>query len=478
MLKRTKIIATLGPASADAATIERLIRAGANIFRLNFSHGSHGDHRKTAETVRRVARDINCHVALLGDLQGPKIRTGAFREKGVQLAAGDSFTLDCELDQDAGSRSCVGVTYPQLASDCRTGQVLLLDDGRIELEITAIEGAKLHTKTVTGGLLTSNKGINLRGGGLSAPALTEKDYRDIQVAAELDLDYLAVSFPRSAEDMAIARSAAEQAGCHAQLVSKIERAEAVADDRTLDDLIEASDAVMVARGDLGVEIGDAELIGVQKQIILRARQLNRTVITATQMMETMIANSLPTRAEVFDVANAVLDGTDAVMLSAETATGKHPVKVVEAMTRIIIGAEKQPSTRKSGHRMDREFQRVDEAVAMATMYTANHLGAIKGILCLTESGNTPLWMSRIRSGIPIYAVSRHHKTLNRMCLYRGVLPLLSDQQDTEIAAVARHAIADLKAAGELNQGDLVLCTFGDALGQGGQTNTLKILTVN
>lgn len=478
MLKRTKIIATLGPASSSHDTIANLIRAGANVFRLNFSHGSHQDHRQRATLVRETAAELGAHIALLGDLQGPKVRIGAFADAGVQLEEGDSFTLDCNLALDQGNSQVVGVTYAELANDCIPGQVLLLDDGRIELEITAIDHGKLHTQTVIGGLLTSNKGINLRGGGLSAQALTEKDFRDIKLAAELDLDYLAISFPRSAEDMHSARAAAEAAGCKAQLVSKIERAEAVADHETLDDLIRASDAVMVARGDLGVEIGDAELIGVQKKIILRARQLNRAVITATQMMETMINNSLPTRAEVFDVANAVLDGTDAVMLSAETATGKHPVKVVEAMTRIIIGAEKQPANKKSGHRMDRQFEQVEESIAMATMYAANHLEAVKGILCLTESGSTPMWMSRIRSGLPIFAVSGNPKTLNRMCLYRGVTPFMDTSGETEVQTVITNAIVQIKKARELTKGDLVLCTYGGFLGQDGKTNTLKIITVD
>jgi len=478
MQKRTKIIATLGPSSNDQKTIEKLIEAGANVFRLNFSHGSHDDHRQRAEMVRAAAAAVGKQVALLGDLQGPKIRIAKFASGPITLEVGDPLILDCDMDQSAGNKDAVGVTYPQLASDCKPGQVLLLDDGRLELGIEAIEGNKLYTKTIIGGVLSSNKGINLRDGGLSAPALTDKDYRDMKCAATIDLDYLAISFPRSADDMETARKAAEAEGCFAKLVAKVERAEAVANDETLDKIILASDAVMVARGDLGVEIGDAELIGVQKKMIRRARQLNRVVITATQMMETMIDSSLPTRAEVFDVANAVLDGTDAVMLSAETAAGKHPIKVVEAMTRIIRGAEKERASQQSGHRMDRVFDQVGETIAMATMYAANHLSPVKAILSLTESGTTPLLMSRIRSGLPIYGISPNQKALNVMCLYRGVTPMALDKSATNLEEAIATSVARLKANGSLKTGDVVLCTHGQVMGKaGGATNSLKIITV-
>jgi pyruvate kinase len=478
MQKRTKIIVTLGPASGTDAIIRQLIEAGTNVFRLNFSHGSHAEYRQRAQQVRAAARQLDTHVALLGDLQGPKIRIRGFAAGPVALAPGQAFVLDAALADDAGSQAGVGVTYPELAQDCHPGQILVLDDGRIELAIERIEQSRVHTRVVTGGLLSAHKGINLRGGGLSAPALTAKDYADIRLAGELNLDYLAISFPRSAEDIDSARQAAESAGCRARLVAKIERSEAVADDLTLDRIIEHADAVMVARGDLGVEIGDAQLIGIQKKIILRARQLNRIVITATQMMESMIDSPIPTRAEVFDVANAVLDGTDAVMLSAETATGKHPVKVVEAMTRIIMGAEKEPLSRTSRHRLNIEFQRIDEAIAMATMYAANHLGQVKAILCLTESGNTPLWMSRIRSGLPIYALSHHEATLNRVTLYRGVAPVAIVPRLSDPADVLHEGMARLKAEGILQTGDLVMCTCGASVGPGGGTNTLKMLYID
>ena len=477
MFKRTKIIATLGPASSDLATIEALIRAGANVFRLNFSHGSADEQRQRCERIRAASASLGTQVAILGDLQGPKIRIAGFASGAANLVPGALFVLDTTLAADAGDDTRVGVTYPALIDDCKPGQTLLLDDGRLELAIESVADGRISTRVLNGGTLYPGKGINLLGGGLSAPALTEKDFNDIRLATELEVDFLAVSFPRSGDDIRTARQAAQDAGCKARIVAKVERAEAVASDEALDDIIVASDGVMVARGDLGVEIGDAELIGIQKKMIQRARQLNRFVITATQMMETMIDNPLPTRAEVFDVANAVLDGTDAVMLSAETATGKHPVKVVEAMTRIILGAEKQPSSHHTGHRLEGEFQRTDQAIAMATMYTANHLGPVKAILCLTESGSTTLWMSRIRSGIPIYGISRHPVALRAMCLYRGVIPMAADLSTTTTKSRLADIIDRLKAHGELYAGDQVLCTYGNMMGRAGATNTLKIITV-
>ena len=370
MYKRTKIIATLGPASSDAETINGLIQAGANVFRINFSHGEPQEHKERARLVRQEADKLNANVALLGDLQGPKIRIAGFRKGSAQLVEGADFALDTEHPTDEGNDKIVGCSYQALPKDCKPGQTLLLDDGRLQLQIERIDGSCIHTKVIVGGVLYPKKGINLLGGGLSAPALTEKDLHDLEVATEMEIDYLAISFPRTAEDMHYARECAEKAGCKARLVSKIERAETVADDKTLDDIICASDAVMVARGDLGVEIGDAGLIGVQKKIILRARQLNRAVITATQMMETMIENPIPTRAEVFDVANAVLDGTDAVMLSAETAAGEHPITGRSGTGNepsICPGRGKAAQLSQiSGHRtgITQRVQHIDETIAM------------------------------------------------------------------------------------------------------------------
>ncbi len=473
MLRRTKIVATLGPATQSEDALEKLIAAGVDVVRLNFSHGEPEEHRLRAERVRSIAARLGRTVAILGDLQGPKIRIARFRDGQVTLVDGDRFTLDGDLATDQGNSEAVGIAYKQLPNDCKVGDVLLLDDGRVSLEVTDIDGMKIHCRVINGGVLSNNKGINLQGGGLSAPALTDKDKHDIQVAADIGVDYLAVSFVRHGQDLEEARRLMEAAGGNAAILSKIERAEVVRSQERLEEVIRASDAVMVARGDLGVEIGDAELVGVQKNMIATARLLNRPVITATQMMESMILHSLPTRAEVFDVANAVLDGTDAVMLSAETATGKCPHGVVEAMSRICCGAEKQPAATVSQHRMEFSFQENDEAIAMAAMYAANHMEGVRAIVCLTRSGSTALWMSRINSGLPIFALSRLEETRRRLALYRGVhcLPFSMRSDNPEVES---RAIEELVKGGHVEQGDRVILTRGES---SGSTNTVKIITV-
>ncbi len=477
MTRRTKIVATLGPASSSPEMIEKLILAGANVFRLNFSHGQPEDHINRAEVVRAMAKKNNRHIAILGDLQGPKIRIARFKNTKVELKDGAQFILDVGFDKNAGDENRVGIDYPQLAEDSEPGNVLLLDDGRVVLEVIEVKGTEVITKVLVGGPLSNNKGINRQGGGLSAAALTEKDKEDIITAAALKADYLAVSFPRSAADLHEARSLAEAAGLKAGIVSKVERAEAVADNETLDDIILASDAVMVARGDLGVEIGDAELIGVQKHMIKRCRQLNRPVITATQMMETMITSAMPTRAEVFDVANAVLDGTDAVMLSAETAAGAYPVEVIQTMNRVCLGAEKQPAISRSSHRLDVTFTDVDETIAMSAMYAANHLEGVKAIISLTESGTTPLLMSRISSGLPIYALSPNQETLNKVNLYRGVTPVSFSSQEFNVDTIVAGLVDHVKSLNLIKDGDLVIVTKGDHLVSYGTTNMMKIVKV-
>ena len=477
MLRRTKIVATLGPSTNDAEAIEALLKAGANVVRMNFSHGSAEDHIERARLVRKVSKRLSLNVAILGDLQGPKIRVSRFQQGKINLEQDQTFVLDADLAVDAGNQEQVGIDYKELPQDCQVDDILLLDDGRVELIITAIVGSRIITKVRIGGALSNNKGINRKGGGLSAPALTEKDKEDIKTAALMDVDYLAVSFPRTADDIRLAEKLAKEAGCQCGMVAKIERAETVADDQILDDIIITSAAVMVARGDLGVEIGDAELIGVQKKIIQRARALNRAVITATQMMESMITNAIPTRAEVFDVANAVLDGTDAVMLSAETAMGDHPIRVVEAVSRVCLGAKKEKTSKISGHRVELQWDHIDEAIAMATMYAANHLEGIKAIACLTESGSTPLLMSRIRSGIPIFALTRLERTQRKMALYRGVEAIHFDPTVLARLDVNRLAIEELKKILDLKNGDLVLLSKGDHMGKLGGTNALKILKV-
>jgi len=475
--KRTKIIATLGPATDDPLVFQKTLKAGVDAVRLNFSHGVYADHARRAEMVRRYSAEMGSEIAIIADLQGPKIRIARFVDGPIHLVVGATFILDAALPKDAGTVEQVGIDYAELPNDVHIGDTLLIDDGRLVLEVLAIQGTAVSCRVIVGGALSNNKGINRQGGGLSASALTEKDITDIQSAVNLGVDYIAVSFPRSAEDMCIARRHIQAAGGNAGIIAKIERAESL---DVLDEIIEVSDAVMVARGDLGVEIGDAELPRVQKHIIQRARALNRVVITATQMMESMIVNAIPTRAEVFDVANAVLDGTDAVMLSAETASGAHPDIVVEAMARICLGAERQPVARISKHRVECEFMRTDEAIAMAAMYTANHFN-IKAIIAFTESGGTPLWMSRIRSGIPIFGFSGNVRTLRRMNLYRGVYPIYFDApsgSDIDYDRMNREAIEELSRRNLVVSKEFVIVTFGDRMGVPGGSNNLKILQVS
>ncbi|WP_028292264.1 pyruvate kinase [Oceanobacter kriegii] len=478
MLRRTKIVATLGPATNTDEKIEQLIDAGANVFRLNFSHGDADDHRDRAASVRRAAKKLGKHVAILGDLQGPKIRISRFAEQKAFLDRGQSFVLDATLDRDAGNKEVVGIDYKALIEDASVGDVLLLDDGRVVLKVTETHPQKLVTTVEVGGWLSNNKGINRLGGGLSAKALTDKDKEDIKLAAELLVDYLAVSFPRDGRDMEEARELLKAAGGHAHLVSKIERAECVASPEALDDIISASDAVMVARGDLAVEIGDAELVGVQKKIIARSRQLNKPVITATQMMESMIDSPMPTRAEVSDVANAVFDYTDAVMLSAETAAGDYPVEAVAAMVRIIEGAEAHPMVKRSKHRLYEDMHEIDETIALSAMYAANHLQGVTAIIALTETGATPRLMSRLRSHLPIFAYCRREDTQSRVALYRGVqtVPFYADQ--LEPITINVKAVEFLKEAGHVKSGDYVVITRGDHLNAQGGTNTMKIVKVD
>ncbi|PLK58272.1 pyruvate kinase [Candidatus Palibaumannia cicadellinicola] len=475
-LRRTKIVTTLGPATDRDHNLEKIILAGANVVRLNFSHSTTKDHIRRAQQVRNIAASLGRHVAILGDLQGPKIRISTFCQNTIFLAIGDKFILDATLACGVGNCKQVGIDYKNLPDDVFPGDILLLDDGRIQLKVLKVQEFRVYTEVTVGGFLSNNKGINKLGGGLSAEALTKKDQADIITAAQIGVDYLAVSFPRTSKDIIYARQLARDAGSNAKIVSKIERAEAVASDEAMDDIILASDVVMVARGDLGVEIGDTELVGIQKKLIRRARQLNRAVITATQMMESMITNPLPTRAEVMDVANAVLDGTDAVMLSAETATGQYPIETVTAMAKVCLGAEKIPSMNISQHRINVLFDNIEEAIAMSAMYVANHLKGITAIISMTESGHTALIMSRISSGLPIFALSRHEQTLNLTALYRGVTPVYFHHNGDGMAT-AIHAISLLRDQGYLVVGDLVIITQGDIMNMVGTTNTSRILLV-
>lgn len=451
-----------------------MIRAGVDVFRLNFSHGTQEEQKQRAELIRVCSENLGRIVGILADLQGPKIRTDKFVDGKVLLKKGETFILDASLDKNAGTQERVGIAYKNLPSDVKPGNLLLLDDGRVELEVQKVVGEEIHCTVMYTAHLSDNKGINLQGGGLSAPALTEKDKEDIKIAAEIEADYVALSFAQTADDVNECRRLLAEAGAEPQIVTKVERAEAI---RNIDEIIDASDVIMVARGDLGVEMGDAELPAIQKSLIKNARSRDRVVITATQMMESMIDNPIPTRAEVFDVANAVLDGTDAVMLSGETAVGLYPEKVVKAMGRICEHAERQNVAMVSDHRVDLTFGRVDEAIAMATMYTANHL-RVNVIASLTESGATVRWMSRISSGIPIYALTRNRSTLRRVTLYRGVYPVSVEFDKIGPYNVTKGITELLKARGIVEEGDRIIATRGDLLGgSGGGSNAMKIVNV-
>jgi pyruvate kinase len=471
MPRRTKILATLGPATDKERVLKRMLAAGVDVVRLNYSHGTADDQARRVDMVRKAAAELGRDVGILADLQGPKIRIENFKDGPIELAEGDPFALDTAWPKDAGTKEVVGCAYADLPRDVAAGDTLMLNDGAISLKVDRVEGTRISCTTLVGGTLSNRKGINRLGGGLSAAALSFKDRIDIREAVALDVDFIAVSFPRSAADMMEARQLVKEAQGNAALVAKIERAEAL---HELPEIIGASDAVMVARGDLGVEIGDAELPGWQKRIIMQAREQNRMVITATQMMESMILSPIPTRAEVLDVANAVMDGTDAVMLSAETATGKYPVKVVEAMARVCEGAEKAapPAERV---RLEGHFERTDEAIAMATTWTARNMHA-NAIIALTESGSTALLMSRTDTRIPIYALTRHERTRRRMGLVRGVYPVDFTPTALETLAPVREAIATLLQRKLLKVGDRVLLTKGDFTGPGG-TNEMKIVKV-
>jgi len=477
MLRRTKIVATLGPATDSPESLSAIIAAGVDVTRLNFSHGSAEDHIERARRVRESAAANGRFVALLADLQGPKLRIARFSDNKVTLKAGQQFILDASMDKEAGNEERVGIDYEQLIEDVKPGDILVLDDGRIEMEVESVDGTSISSRVLIGGPLSNNKGLNKRGGGLSAEALTEKDKQDIKTAARLGADYVAVSFVRTAEDMHVARRLLKEAGSEARLVAKIERAELAHDNAALDAVIDASDAVMVARGDLAVEIGDAELVGVQKHIINRARALNTVVITATQMMESMIENPMPTRAEVSDVANAVMDYTDAVMLSAETAVGDYPKEAVEAMVRICMGAEKHPSMHQSKHRIHESMEYVDEAIALSAMYAANHLDGVTSIICMSETGATPLLMSRIKSSLPIFTFSRNHSTQHRVTMFRGVQTVPFDSATIPPEQTNARAVAELVRMGVVSEGDLVVITKGDYVNAQGGTNTMKIVRV-
>jgi pyruvate kinase len=474
-LRRTKIVATVGPSTDDLALLTDMIRAGVDVARINASHGTREDQLRRLNMVREAARLADRSVGVLLDLGGPKIRIESFRDGPIVLEEGKPFTLDTALDPKGGTQDVVGVAYKDLPKDVSPGDTLLLADGQIVLGVERVKGTRVECVVRVGGPLSDRKGLNRQGGGISAPALSDKDRDDVKFAAEEGIDYIAVSFARDADDIELARSLARAAGGDPRVIAKIERQEAVAN---LVPIIEAADAIMVARGDLGVEMGYAELTGLQKTIIHESRNRNRVVITATQMMESMIQAPVPTRAEVSDVANAVMDGSDAVMLSAETAAGKYPLKAVRAMADVIEGAEKYQITHtRVRHRVEGHFAGTEEAIAMAVMYTASHMN-VRAIVALTESGATPLFMSRIRADIPIYAFTRHESTRRRVTLYRGVYPVIFDVTRASTTEALYRSIfnrlLDLKL---VEVGDKVILTKGELSGVQGGTNSMMILQV-
>ena len=472
-MRRTKIIATLGPATDEPGVLEKLIVAGVDVFRLNYSHQTHNHHEKRMKEIRRLSLEYKHAVAVIADLQGPKIRIENFKGGKIQLKEGGNFKINTKLSSDSGDESQVGISYKQLANDLKVNDRLLIDDGRIVLGVLSIDNCIIDCEVITGGELTNSKGINLQGGGLSADALTNKDIEDMKHAAKIEVDFVAISFPRDANDIKKARKMMKDCNCNAQIIAKIERADAL---NHIEEIIKESDVIMIARGDLGVEVGDAALPPIQKSLIKKARDMDRAVITATQMMESMIKNKIPTRAEVFDVANAVIDGTDAVMLSGETSIGHYPDEAVKSMSRICEEAEKQRSVRESDHRINQRFETISEAVAMSSMYSANHIGA-KAICSLTETGGTCLWMSRISSGIPIYAFTRHTITRRRVALYRGVYPMKFDITHTDPLEANKQMIEQLIEQNVVVEGDFVIITKGDLRGKRGATNNMKIIQV-
>lgn len=476
-IRRTKIVVTLGPSTDSKKILKKIIISGANVLRLNFSHGTQEEHKIRIQKARKVIQETGSNIAILGDLQGPKIRISNFLNNQIFLKKGDLFLLDYLYKKKLGNEKKVGFNYRNLPNDICVQDILLLDDGKIQLIVLQVYKLKIFTQVLIGGILTNNKGINKLGGGLNAGSITNKDKRDILTAAKIGVDYLAISFPKSARDLKNARILMNRAGSKAKIIAKIERAEAVKNDQIIEEMILASDAIMVARGDLGIEIGDPELAGMQKKLIRTARRLNRVVITATQMMESMVFNLIPTRAEVMDVANAVLDGSDAVMLSSETASGNNPVETVISMSKVCQGAEKVPSMNISRHRINISFDSIEEIIAMSAMYSANHLKGVKAIITLTESGKTALITSRISSGLPIFALSRNQKTLNLVSLYRGVTPLFFETKEEGLLA-SQEAVKLLYNKKYLQLNDIVIITQGDIKGITGNTNTSRILKVN
>lgn len=476
VIRRTKIVSTLGPSTDKEDVLRKIILAGAHVLRLNFSHGTQDDHINRVKKIRLIEKDLNCFVAIIGDLQGPKIRISSFYEKKIFLNKGDKFLLDLNILKNQGNQNSVGINYINLPNEVSRNDILLLDDGKIQLRVIKTNSTQIFTIVIVGGYLSDNKGLNKLGGGLSASSLTKKDKLDIKLAAKLDVDYLAVSFPRSKIDLQNAKNLIRKYGGKAKIIAKIERAEAISCDNIMNDLILESDVIMIARGDLGVEIGDHQLIGIQKKLIKTAVKLNRVVITATQMMESMVTNPFPTRAEVMDVANSVLDGTDAVMLSAETASGNFPEQTIQEMSKICLGAEKLPIMNISKHRLNKQFKRIDETISMSAMYAANHLKKVAAIVIICTSHNIAIFSSRIKSKVPIFYISDSFKKLRLSTLYRGVIPVYS--KDIKLQKnLTQAAIKILKNKNFLNKNDIIIIIEKSNLNNSNIVNQCKIVNV-
>ncbi|MEN9946373.1 MAG: pyruvate kinase [Pseudomonadota bacterium] len=472
-MKQTKIIATMGPASSSPDMIEKLINAGVNVFRLNFSHGTHEFHAENIQKIRQTANKLSIPIAIMGDLQGPKIRVSKFTNNQVELNNGDNIVLDTEYTE-LGTNQIVGVDYKELAHDVKINDILLLDDGKITFKVSKVEHHKISCNVIQGGILKSNKGINKLGGGLTAPALTEKDLEDIKFIASQNLDYVAVSFPKEESDMTFARRKLVEAGSRAQIIAKIERTEAVFNN--LEAIIKVSDGVMVARGDLAVEVGEALVPGMQKKMVRLCRKYHKISIVATQMLESMIENPVATRAEVSDIANAVLDGTDAVMLSAETASGKYPLQAVQTMSRVCEEAEKMVDVNLEDNFVHNKFANIQQTISMAALFSAYHMEAT-AILALTTSGATARWMSRVISGVPIYAITDSQEALQSMAMYRGVYPFFMQHHATNSSDHVNEACEFLQRQHILQGGDTVIATLGERVAKTGTTNSLKIINI-
>jgi pyruvate kinase len=472
VIRRTRIVCTLGPSSAAPPVLRAMVQAGMDVARLNFSHGDHATHRQAAAEVREAAEAVGRPVALLGDLQGPKIRTGPLEAAFQRLVRGRPVFLVAPLPAgQPKAESEVEVSHVELIEALHRGDQVLLDDGRIELVVRSVTAGRAQCSVMRGGLLGERKGVSVPGRTLPMPAMTEKDLEDLKLAVELGVDYLALSFVRRPDDVLDCQRHLAELGCSAPVIAKLEKLEAI---RELNKILEVADAVMVARGDLGVELKLGELPAVQKEVIDRANRAGVPVITATEMLESMVTSSRPTRAEASDVANAIWDGTDAVMLSQETSVGAHPVEAVRAMARICLSVQKHPQFERQ-RQIWREPGQVGSAIAHAAAIVAEELGA-RAIIAFTESGTTALRCSKARPRVPVIAASPHSEVLRRTALYAGVIPLLvSPGRDTdEMVANATSAVRD---SGLARPGDRVVVVAGVPVGRPGQTNLLKVETV-